>query len=276
MKRQIISINEELCTGCGECIPDCPEGAIQIIDGKARLVSDLYCDGLGACIGTCPEGAISVIEREAEPYDEWAVMRTIVPKGEGVIRAHLAHLDEHDQMDLYEQAIAYLQEHDIPVPYHERGPQECQCSHGVCPGTASRSISRDDTGTPGMKEVHSELRQWPVQLRLINPAAPCFDDADLLISADCVPYAYGNFHAGLLKDKVVVNLCPKLDTDLEGYIQILVEIFTLHTIRSLTIAHMEVPCCSAVHYIVERALEEAGVAIPIKNVVITVNGEIRS
>ncbi len=274
MKRQIIRINEDLCTGCGECIPDCPEGALQIIDGKARLVSDLYCDGLGACIGTCPEGAISVIEREAEPYDEWEVMRTIVSKGDAVIRAHLEHLDKHDRMDLYERAVAFLQEHDIPVPYQEKGPTESPCTHPECPGTAPHTIIRDDVKGAGAP-APSELRQWPVQLRLINPAAPCFDDADLLVSSDCVPFAYGNFHADLLKNRVLVNFCPKLDSDIEGYIQILVEIFTLHKIKTITVAHMEVPCCSGVRYVVERALEEAGVDIPIIEKTITVSGGIR-
>ncbi|MDO8842633.1 ATP-binding protein [Methanocalculus sp.] len=277
MKRKIISINKELCTGCGECIPDCPEGALQIIEGKARLVSDLFCDGLGACIGTCPEGAITIIERDAAPYDEWAVMRTIVSQGEEVIKAHLAHLDSHDQMDLYQQAVTYLQDHDIPVPYHERGPAHSLPSSECCPGAAARSISRGHHAgaSPDDAEVHSELRQWPVQLRLINPAAPCFDDADLLVSADCVPFAYAGFHADLLKGRVLIIFCPKLDADIEGYVQNMVEIFTYHTIRSITIAHMEVPCCSGLRYVVERALEEAGVEVPITEKTITIQGGVK-
>ncbi|MDO9539951.1 MAG: 4Fe-4S dicluster domain-containing protein [Methanocalculus sp.] len=276
MKRKIISIDRELCTGCGECIPDCPEGALQIIGGKARLISDLFCDGLGACIGTCPEGAITIIEREAAPYDEWAVMRTIVSQGEEVIQAHLAHLDSHDQMDLYQQAITYLQDHDIPVPYHERGPTHPLSSPENCPGAASRGISQgpDAVASTESETVQSELQQWPVQLRLINPAAPCFDDADLLVSADCVPFAYAGFHADLLKGRVLIIFCPKLDSDIEGYVQKLVEIFTLHSVRSITVAHMEVPCCSGLRYVVERALEEAGVEIPITEKTITIQGEI--
>lgn len=276
MKRQIISINDELCTGCGECIPDCPEGAIQIIEGKARLISDIFCDGLGACIGTCPEGAISIIEREAEPYDEWEVMRGIVRKGDAVIRAHLEHLDSHGRLDLYEQAVAYLQEHDMPVPYQERGPHGDACTHPDCPGSRG-PISRagDTAGDAGMGSGASELRQWPVQLRLLNPAAPCFDDADLLISADCVPFAYGNFHADFLKDRVLLIFCPKLDSDIEGYIQTMTEIFTYHRLRSILVVHMEVPCCSGLRYVVERALEEAGVDMPIEEKTITIDGGLR-
>ncbi|RQD82328.1 MAG: 4Fe-4S dicluster domain-containing protein [Methanocalculus sp. MSAO_Arc2] len=278
MRRNIIRIDEDLCTGCGQCIPDCPEGALQLIEGKARLVSDLFCDGLGACIGTCPEGAISVIEREAEPYDEWAVMRMIVSQGEAVISAHLAHLAMHDQMDLYQQAIVYLQEHDIPIPYHEEGPQQSLCDPADCPGAATRSISPDEyageeTSIPS--DTGSELRQWPVQLRLINPAAPCFDNADLLVSADCVPFAYRNFHADFLKNRILVIFCPKLDADIEGYTQTMAEIVTYHTLRSILVVHMEVPCCSGLRYVVERALEEAGVDMPIEEMTITIEGGVR-
>ena len=304
MKRKIIRIDETKCTGCGQCIPDCPEGALQLIEGKARLVSDLFCDGLGACIGTCPEGAISVIEREAEPYDEAAVMETIVRQGPPVIRAHLEHLAGHGQVSLYNQAIEYLIEHGHPIPDHTppdrkghkppghglgpggvaRAP-ECGPDHAGhagshsfagCPGAAARSIPR--TGQPrpssgGM--AASELRQWPVQLSLLNPGAPYFENADLLISADCVPFAYGGFHEELLKGRILVIFCPKLDPDIEGYIGKLAEIFRRHTIRSITIAHMEVPCCSGVRYVVEQALQRAGKTIPIGERTITIEGKIQ-
>ena len=307
MKRKIISIDETKCTGCGQCIPDCPEGALQLIEGKARLVSDLFCDGLGACIGTCPEGAISVIEREAAPYDERAVMATIVPQGRPVIKAHLEHLIGHGQKNLYNEAIEYLIENTIPIPEHDTAvhpetappagqpaarPQSSAqqpagtCPPGPdakhpfagCPGSAARSIPRG--GGRGMPRqptgdsAFSELRQWPIQLTLLNPAAPYFDNADLLVSADCVPFANAAFHAELLKGRILIIFCPKLDADIEGYIEKLAEIFTRHTIKTITVARMEVPCCGGVRYVVDKALEKAGKQIPVEEKTITIQGEV--
>lgn len=299
MKRKIISIDEAKCTGCGQCIPDCPEGALQLIDGKARLVSDLFCDGLGACIGTCPEGAISVIEREAVPYDEKAVMATIVKQGPLVIKAHLEHLAGHGQIALYDQAVEYLTGNGIPIPEHatpERKPagppqthspagrmgEGSACPPGPhathpfagCPGSAARSIPRAGPRQPVGGVTDSELRQWPVQLSLLNPAAPYFENADLLVAADCVPFAYAGFHAEFLRGRIVIIFCPKLDPDIEGYIEKLSEIFRLHTIRSITVVHMEVPCCSGVRYVVEKALEKAGKKILIEEKTITINGSV--
>jgi NAD-dependent dihydropyrimidine dehydrogenase PreA subunit len=304
MKRKIITIDETKCTGCGQCIPDCPEGALQLIDGKARLVSDLFCDGLGACIGTCPEGAISVIEREALPYDEKVVMATIVQQGPPVIKAHLEHLAGHGQIPLYDQAIEYLIENTIPIPDHtapERpdrrkkgGPERARQGlspspasgvsqpgpHGFhpfagCPGSAVRSISR--TGIPRQPvggTTDSELRQWPVQLSLLNPAALYFENAELLIAADCVPFAYAGFHQEFLRGRIVIIFCPKLDPDIEGYIEKLSGIFRLHTIGSILIVHMEVPCCSGVRYVVDKALEKAGKKIPVEEKTITIEGSV--
>ncbi|PKL69194.1 MAG: 4Fe-4S ferredoxin [Methanomicrobiales archaeon HGW-Methanomicrobiales-1] len=305
MKRKIISIDETKCTGCGQCIPDCPEGALQLIEGKARLVSDLFCDGLGACIGTCPEGAISVIEREAVPYDERAVMATIVQQGGPVIKAHLEHLLGHGQKPLYNTAIEYLIENTIPIPEHDNSaylrsarpgqpavpPQPAaghpagSCPSGPdpkhpfagCPGSAARSIPRgSERGMPRQPtgdSTFSELRQWPIQLTLLNPTAPYFDNADLLISADCVPFANAAFHAELLHGRILIIFCPKLDADIEGYIEKLAEIFTRHTIQSITIARMEVPCCGGVRHIVDKALEKAGKQIPVVEKTITIQGE---
>lgn len=277
MKRKIIDIDEEKCTGCGLCIPDCPEGALQIIDGKARLVSDLFCDGLGACIGTCPEGAISVIEREAEPYDEKAVMAKVVPQGEGVIRAHLEHLLGHGEKELYRQAIEYLTEHGIPVPPHETAGERggaAPAAPAACPGTVARSLQREEAGSAEQAtRVESELRQWPIQLTLVNPAASYFDDADLLIAGDCVPFAYGDFHREFLRGRILLIFCPKLDADTEGYVAKLAEIFSQHTVRSVTVLHMEVPCCSGVRIIVDRALERAGKEIPVAEKTITLQGQ---
>jgi NAD-dependent dihydropyrimidine dehydrogenase PreA subunit len=273
VKRKIISIDEEKCTGCGECIPDCPEGAIQLIDGKARLISDLFCDGLGACIGTCPQGAICVIEREAEPYDEKKVMENIVKQGMPVIKAHLEHLNGHGQTDLYDQAVEYLKAHNLPVPGSMHGGHQ---PFAACPGSAARSIPRKLT-TPGQKpsgNIESELRQWPVQLKLLNPAASYFDNADLLIAADCVPFAYAGFHEEFLRGRIVIIFCPKLDTDIDGYVEKLSEIFSSHTIKSILVAHMEVPCCSGVRYIVDRALEKSAKNIPVSEKTITIQGEV--
>ena len=269
MKRKIIDIDEEKCTGCGLCIPDCPEGALQIIDGKARLVSDLFCDGLGACIGTCPEGAICVVEREAGPYSEEAVMEKIVPQGMGVIKAHLEHLLGHGEEALYHRAIDYLNANEIPVP-----PHETPAAPAACPGTVARSLQREEAGSAEQAaRIESELRQWPVQLTLVNPAASYFDDADLLVSGDCVPFAYPEFHRDFLQGKILLIFCPKLDADTEGYITKLADIFSRHTVRSITVLHMEVPCCSGVRYIVDEALKRAKEEIPVAEKTITLQGE---
>ena len=273
MKRKIIDIDEEKCTGCGLCIPDCPEGALQIIGGKARLVSDLFCDGLGACIGTCPEGAICVVEREAEPYDEEAVMaEKIVPKGEAVIRAHLEHLLSHGEMGFYRQAIEYLTANAIAIPDHE-----AEGVAGACPGSAARSLSRADAtdDREPATRTESELRQWPVQLKLLNPRASYFEGADLLISGDCVPFAYADFHRDFLRNRVAIVFCPKLDTDIEGYIAKLAEVFAQHAVRSVTVLHMEVPCCSGVRYVVDQALEHSGKEVPVNEYTITLQGQAR-
>ena len=273
MKRRIIDIDEQKCTGCGLCMPDCPEGALQIIDGKARLVSDLFCDGLGACIGTCPEGAIRVIEREAEPYDEKAVMAKIVPQGEAVIRAHLEHLLGHGEEGLYREAVEYLNAHGIPVPAHDTSGGRAGATEAGCPGSAARSLSRAGTvDREPAARTESELRQWPVQLQLLNPVAPYFDGADLLISGDCVPFAYADFHRDFLRDRIAIIFCPKLDTDIEGYVAKLAAIFSRHTIRSITVLHMEVPCCSGVRYVVDRALERSGKEVPVNEYTITLEG----
>jgi NAD-dependent dihydropyrimidine dehydrogenase PreA subunit len=281
MKRKIISIDEMKCTGCGQCIPDCPEGAIQLIAGKARLVSDLFCDGLGACIGTCPEGAISIIEREAIPYDEDIVMGTIVQQGAPVISAHLEHLLCHGQNELYNQAIAYLKEHTIAIPEHGSPtvpPKTTYDGHSpfsTCPGSAARSIPRNAPAASRQPlKTESELQQWPIQLKLLNSAAPYFDNADLLISADCVPFAYADFHADFLRDKILIMFCPKLDTDIDGYIEKLAEIFSNHTIKSITIVHMEVPCCGGVRYVVDQARERSGKRIPVMEKTITIQGDV--
>lgn len=265
MKRTIIEIDQEKCDGCGQCVPNCPEGALQIIDGKARLVSDLFCDGLGACIGECPRGAIRTIEREAEPYDEARVMENIVRQGSGTIAAHLQHLKSHGEFKLYETAVSYLKDHHIPVP--ENKP-------AVCPGSLMKKLVPD--AGKELRSSASALHQWPVQLKLLNPDAAFFDDCDLLVSADCVAHACGAFHSGLLAGKILIILCPKLDTDIDKYVEKLAEIFRKHTIQSVTVARMTVPCCGGTVMIVQKALELAGKAnvLKIKTEIVDLNGNI--
>lgn len=270
MKRDVIRINEEKCNGCGVCVTGCPEGALQVIDGKAHLISDLFCDGLGACIGDCPEGAIEVERREAEPYDESRVMENIAKAGPNVTKAHLKHLHEHGQTKYLEEAINFLKEKDIEVPdYEEDAPLACGC-----PGSEMK-VPQQKAGIGGSPHILSaELGNWPVQLQLLNPNAPYLKHADLLIAADCVPFAYANFHQRFLKDKILIILCPKLDHTIDEYVDKLSEIFTSQDIKSITIVHMEVPCCSGVEVIVKRALEKAQKNIIIKDYTISINGEI--
>jgi Fe-S-cluster-containing hydrogenase component 2 len=288
MKRKIINIDAEKCNGCGLCIPNCPEGAIQIIDQKARLVSDLACDGLGACLGHCPQGAITIEEREAEAYQEKIVMATIVKQGENTLIAHLKHLHDHKQHEYLQEAVDYLKENNMSIPefkeekqhhtdshkhehHHEETPSACGCAGGAAKRFAPKSEDYYDSQTG---KIESELRQWPVQLHLINPNADYFDNADLLISADCVPYSYGDYHRKFLKGKIVITLCPKLDRDIDSYIDKLAEIFSRHTLKSLSIVRMEVPCCGGTEIIVQKALEKAGKLHFVKLTVVSLQGEI--
>ncbi len=244
MKRKIVHIDEEKCNGCGLCVPACHEGAIQIIDGKARLLDDKLCDGLGDCLGECPEGAILIEEREADPFDEEAV------------KAHLETLKAGDSS----------------------GESDSDALACGCPSSMVKTIEKDpaekgDRVETEAGDVPSELRQWPVQLALLPPKAKFFQGANLLVAADCVPFAYGNFHRDFLKDHTVVVGCPKLD-NAEAYYQKLTEIFKQNVINKVTIAIMEVPCCSAFKRIVEGAIQAAGKNIPVEVVVVSADGEI--
>ncbi|WP_297285347.1 4Fe-4S binding protein [uncultured Brachyspira sp.] len=268
MKRRIIKIDEDKCTGCGECIPDCPEGALQIIDGKARLISDLFCDGLGACIKKCPENAMTIEEREAEEYNEQKVMVNIAKGGANVIKAHLKHLKEHGEDKLFNEAIKYLKDNNLEVPNMEEN-KPCGC-----PGSMQRDMRNKLKSENNNTHMSSELENWPIQLKLINQNAPYLDNIDLLISADCVPFTYGNFHSKFLKGKVLMMLCPKLDSDIDLYIEKLANIFKTKNIKSITIVRMEVPCCGGVEMIVEEALKKANKNIIIKEYTISIDGEI--
>ncbi|HEX37859.1 MAG TPA: 4Fe-4S dicluster domain-containing protein [Candidatus Cloacimonetes bacterium] len=272
MKRKIISIDEDKCNGCGQCIPNCPEGALQIIDGKARLVSDLFCDGLGECIGHCPEDAISVEEREAEPYNEKKVMDNIIKAGPNTIKAHLKHLKDHGEEEYFNKAVEVLREKDISVPELAH-KEKLACG---CPSTMAQSLNNQENNKADTSAVSvcSQLNQWPVQLKLVNPYAPYLDNADLLIAADCCAYAYGNFHQKFIKDRITIILCPKLDIGIEQYIEKLALIFKNNTIKSITVARMEVPCCGGIEKIVEAALHQAGRSSMVKLNVISVSGEI--
>jgi len=275
-KREIIKIDEAKCTGCGDCIPNCPEGALQIIDGKARLISDLFCDGLGACIGHCPEGAITVEEREAAPYSERAAMENIVGHGKNTIAAHLKHLEDHGACDYHKEAIAFLMERGIDIPVDEPAPAADKLPCG-CAGSAVKDFSEDvvcaDDEPAPVASRTSRLGHWPVQINLVPVNAPYLNGADVLIAADCVPFAYPGFHEDFLSGKVLLVGCPKLD-DAEFYCDKLAEIFSVNSIHSITCVHMEVPCCFGFKRIIDTALERAGKALPIRDVTIGVRGEL--
>ena len=272
MLRKIIEINEDKCTGCGLCIPDWPEGALQIIDGKARLISDLFCDGLGACVGACPEDAMHVVEREAEPYDEEVVMENIIKAGPNTIKAHLHHLKEHGECELFDQAVAVLKKKGLPVPEIEEKEEKMGCG---CPGSHVREIKPNDTiEAPVTGNLRSELRQWPVQLHLINPQAKYLDNADILLAADCTPFAYASFHQKFIKGKIAITMCPKLDHGMEQYLEKLVMIFKTHEIKSVTVVHMEVPCCTGIVHLAEKAIRESGKNILLKDYTISVDGQL--
>ena len=270
MKRDIIKINEEKCIGCGDCIPGCPEGALQVIDEKARLISDLFCDGLGACIGTCPQGAIEIETRDAEPYDEDRVMENIIKAGPNVIKAHLKHLDDHNEKELLHQAKDFLKKKNLEVPHYE----EVKTFACGCPGSIEVDLGSRPKSEDQAVDLSAELCNWPIQLQLLNPNAPYLKNSDLLISADCAPFAYANFHQRFLKDKILIIMCPKLDQTIDQYVDKLAEIFKNQNIKSIGIVHMEVPCCSGIEIIVRRALEKAQKNITIKDYTISISGDI--
>ena len=254
--RKIIEIDEEKCDGCGLCVPSCAEGAIQIIDGKAKLVADKFCDGLGACLGECPQDALHVIERDAEDFDEAAV------------EEHLSTIKSKVQEETAPQAggsmpcgcpSTQMQSFENKSPGHGHGHAH---GHG-CPGSRIQAVS-------GSR--NSALSHWPVQIHLVPPGAPFLQGADLLVLADCVGPAYPSLHEDLMQDKTVLMGCPKLD-NAEAYIEKFAEIFRTAGIRSITTAIMEVPCCAGLNHIVEQALKASGASIPVEQVVIGVRGE---
>jgi len=294
MLREIIKIDEEKCNGCGLCIPSCPEGALQIIDEKARLISDLMCDGLGACIGECPEGAIEIEEREAEPYNEEAVIKEIVKFGENTVVAHLKHLLDHNEMVYFETAVEYLSDEGHKFAFdvetaldkvYEKSLSGNGCAGDGCPGSKMFEfpIYMDEVESAGKIEpvtlaaqapVKSELRQWPVQMHLINPGAPYFGNADVVLAADCVAFSVGNFHQKYLQGHSLAIACPKLDSGKETYVEKLKAMIDESQIKSLQVLVMEVPCCSGLVHIASLAREAASRKIPIKKTVISIKGDV--
>lgn len=284
MKRIIIKIDEELCNGCGACVTGCHEGALQLINGKAVMVSDLYCDGLGACIGECPVGAIALEECEAEPYNEEVVIARMIPKGQKVILAHLNHLKEHEEFELLQQGLDYLKEHNIEINFLEVNSTTKQTAPhlhaGGCPGSVMQEIKRPAQSAFSIPAQTtniqpSELRQFPVQLHLLNPNAGFLQGADLLLAADCTAFAYGGFHEHFLKGKALAIACSKLDSNIQAYIDKLAEMIDVAMIDTLTVLIMEVPCCNGLVKIVQMARQQAERNVPMKVIVISVQGEIK-
>ncbi|MBN1639266.1 MAG: 4Fe-4S binding protein [Ignavibacteriales bacterium] len=272
MKRKIIKIDEEKCNGCGLCVPNCAEGALQIIDGKARLISDLFCDGLGACLGHCPEGAISIEEREAEPYDENKVMDYIVKGGENVIVAHLQHLKEHNEIEYYNQALEYLKEKGIDITLEKKK----KVTFSSCRGSQIRHFIHSNTEVTDENSAKrkSHLAQWPIQLHLVSPAASYYQNSDLLLTADCVGFAYPDFHKDFLKGKSIAIACPKLDSNMDIYLEKLKIMIDEAKLNTINVLIMEVPCCRGLVQLAQLAVQNAKRTVPIKYIKISVDGKV--
>ena len=241
VKRKIIQIDQEKCDGCGQCVASCAEGAIQIINGKARLVSEKYCDGLGACLGECPSDALRVIEREAEDFDE------------GAVEEHMKSVS--------------------PAKGSEFQPMACGCPSAQIQNFSSAKSCPEANQPVSPGSTRSALSHWPVQIRLVPPFAPFLKGADLLVAADCTPVAYPNFHRDFLEGKVVMVGCPKFD-EVQTYVQKFADIFNVAGIKSIEVVTMEVPCCQGLPLIVKKGLELAGKKIPLTQVIISTRGEV--
>jgi Pyruvate/2-oxoacid:ferredoxin oxidoreductase delta subunit len=239
--RKIIEIDEDLCDGCGNCIVSCAEGALKIVDGKARLVAELYCDGIGACLGECPTGALQIVNREADEFDETAVEH------------HLEQLRTVEQ---------------TPGP-----TLPCGCPSAQVPSFAKQTQCQMANAAVTQAGADSALTNWPVQIRLVPPTARFLKNADLLVAADCTPFAYPSFHKDFLEGRVLMVGCPKFD-DAQAYVEKFADIFETADIRSVTVVVMEVPCCQGLPVIVRKAMENAGKSVPLEYVIVGTRGEI--
>ena len=246
VSRKIIKIDEDLCTGCGNCVVACAEAALEVIDGKARVVNDIFCDGLGACMGECPEGALEIIEREALEFDEEAVEK------------RLESLKHKESIET-EQVRQIVADH----------AQQCGC-----PSSQTMVFDEPETQSEVAGKIPSALRQWPVQMHLINPIAPYYQGADVLLSADCVGFSYGDFHRDFLKQKSIAIACPKLDQGKELYIEKIKSLIDDAKINTLTVAIMDVPCCSGLLGLAQEGAKRATRKVPIKYIVVGIQGNI--
>ncbi|MDF2938590.1 MAG: (Fe-S)-binding protein [Paenibacillaceae bacterium] len=280
MKRSIIHIHEELCNGCALCVDACHEGAIEIVDGKAVLISDIYCDGLGACLPNCPTGAIEILEREAEAFDEAAVEERIaIMKREEALK----------QQSQSRGTIHAGGQHSHHEHAGHHGHQHGQHGHhgmGGCPGSMARKIERPAAASAPVQESPktapvdagapaSELQQWPVQISLVNPSASFFQDAHLLVAADCTAFAYARFHQDFIRGRITVIGCPKLD-DNAFYAEKLAVILKQNNIQSITVVRMSVPCCGGIVQAVKQAMLSSQTIVPYQEVTVGIDGQLIS
>ncbi len=268
MLRDIITIDEDKCDGCGECIPACHEGALQIIDGKCRLISSLFCDGLGACIGECSKGALKIIKAEAEEYNEVEVIKSLLEKPQSVLKAHLAHLSEHNAVDYLNQATDFLSSIGIKVSYNNNVSKPTQS----CPGNTMKELKQ----YVPIKEINdmsdSQLSHWPVQLHLVSSFSPFLKDKELVVLSTCSPVAYANVQKEYIEGNAVVIACPKLDYT-EPYPKKLEEIFKNAETKKVVVVRMEVPCCSGISGITVKAATNSNVeGLEVHEHVISIDG----
>ncbi|NIA08036.1 MAG: 4Fe-4S dicluster domain-containing protein [Actinobacteria bacterium] len=245
MKRKIITIDENLCNGCGQCVVACAEGAIEIVDGKAKLVKEQFCDGFGDCVGQCPQGAMFIEEQEAEAFDPEAT------------KHHLFQTKGAEAVTRMEEASV---RHATPP--------------GGCPGSRAMQFDKPPAASTGTGQVPSQLTHWPIQMTLVSPDMPVFKNADLLLAADCTAFVYGDFHRELLAGKALIIGCPKLDNT-DPYLAKLTRIIKTNDLKSLTVAHMEVPCCHGLVHLAKEALQQAGSDLELRIVTVGINGQLK-
>ncbi|OYT15541.1 MAG: 4Fe-4S ferredoxin [Bacteroidetes bacterium 4572_77] len=287
MKRDIITIDEDKCTGCGICITGCHEGALQLIDGKARLVNEIFCDGLGACIADCPEDAIRIEHKEASAYNETETMKTLLEKSDATVIAHLEHLHNHNAMDFYKEGVEYLKEQkrfdiltelgkvlDAPKKIEmPTAPSGCGCS-----SSEEKEFKPQHLAAPTINNIstQSELTHWPVQLHLVSISAPFFKNPELVIMSTCGPIASPTVHQDYIRGRSVIVACPKLDRT-EPYREKLAGIFENGGIRKVLVVRMEVPCCSGLTKIIQDARGMSGKSdIIIEEHTLSLQGELIS